>query len=62
MHLGRILIKSKIKALNVSKNLMGDEGIVVMVDAIERAENKVLLNRLDISSSKVSDKVTNIVI
>lgn len=41
---------------------MGDEGIVVMVDAIERAENKVLLNRLDISSSKVSDKVTNIVI
>lgn len=35
---------------------MGDEGIVMMVEAVENSESKVLLNKLDISSSKVSDK------
>lgn len=57
MHLGRMLAKSKLKSLNVSKNLMGDEGLLLLVDATEESDKRMLLNRLDISSCKVADKV-----
>jgi Ran GTPase-activating protein (RanGAP) involved in mRNA processing and transport len=59
VHLGRMLAKSKLKNLNISKNLMGDEGLMMLVDTVEASENIILLNRLDISSCKVSDKVIN---
>lgn len=56
IHLGRMLAKSKLRSLNVSKNLMGDEGLIMLVDAVEQSDSKCLLNRLDISSCKVADK------
>lgn len=56
VHLGRMLAKSKLKYLNVSKNLMGDEGLAELMDAVEQSENRLLLNRLDIGSCKVADK------
>jgi Ran GTPase-activating protein (RanGAP) involved in mRNA processing and transport len=54
-NLAEVLPFSKIKVLNLSKNLLGDECLIILAD---KAQNygASSLEKLDVSSSRVSDQ------
>lgn len=54
-HLGYALPESHLKALNISKNLLGDESLITIADCIQGASEHPL-QKLDIGSSRISDK------
>ena len=39
----------------MSKNFIGDEGLVTFAEAAEKVPTKINLTKIDISSSKISD-------
>ena len=41
--------------MNLSKNYIGDEGLVIFSEAAERIESTIKISKIDISSSKISD-------
>lgn len=53
-YLAEALPFSGIKILNISKNLLGDESLMIIADKAEGAEN-MKLERLEINSSRVAD-------
>lgn len=52
VHLASILPNSKLKIINLSKNLLGDESLMLMC-------NNRTLEKIDVSSSRISDKGVN---
>jgi Ran GTPase-activating protein (RanGAP) involved in mRNA processing and transport len=53
-YLAESLISCNIKTLNLSKNLLGDESLIIIADCATGTEGLVL-QKLDISSSRISD-------
>lgn len=55
-HLISIVNCCQLKALNLSKNLLGDEGVMELVDSLKDAPAGEIMEKLDFSGCKVSDK------
>lgn len=54
-YLAEVVPTSKITYLNLSKNLLGDESIMLLVDRICEYKTSCKMQRLDISSCRVGD-------
>ena len=53
-YLADSLSQSNLKSLNLSKNLLGDESLMIIADAAAQNEGSGLV-KLDISSSRIGD-------
>jgi len=55
VHLASILPNSRLKIINLSKNLLGDESLMLLC-------NNRTLEKIDVSSSRISDKGVYLII
>lgn len=46
----------RLKTLNMSKNLMGDEGVMELIDSLRVSIAGEIVEKLDFSGCKISDK------
>lgn len=53
-YLAEVLPLSGIKSLNLSKNLLGDESLIIIADKAEDA-GEMKLSKLEINSSRIAD-------
>ena len=47
---------ARLKVLNLSKNLLGDEGVIELIDSLRKSAAGELIEKLDFSGCKISDK------
>jgi Ran GTPase-activating protein (RanGAP) involved in mRNA processing and transport len=55
-YLAEVLPTSGIRILNLAKNLLGDESLVMIANKIANFKDQSRLERIDISSSRLADK------
>ena len=53
-YLAEVLPVSGIRSLNLSKNLLGDESLIIIADKAEDA-GEMKLSKLEINSSRIAD-------
>lgn len=51
-----LLNHGKIKILNLSKNILGDDGIIELINCLKDVEAGTIIEKIDVSSCKISDK------
>ena len=59
-YLAEVLPTSNIKILNLARNLLGDESLIMIANKISLYRDSSRLERIDISSSRLADKGVNI--
>jgi Ran GTPase-activating protein (RanGAP) involved in mRNA processing and transport len=55
-HLLPIINCCRLKTLNLSKNLLSDEGVIELIDSLRFSSAGDILERLDLSGCKISDR------
>lgn len=55
-YLSEVLPTSAIRILNLAKNLLGDESLIMIANKIEQFKDQSRLERIDVSSSRLADK------
>jgi len=58
-YLAEVLPTSNIKVINLAKNLLGDEGLIMIANRLIQFKDSAKLERIDVSSSRLADKGVN---
>lgn len=55
-NLAHVLMQTSLKSLNLSKNFLGDEAVIVLANVLGSQYNACTLNKIDFSSCRVGDR------